>query len=174
MGTVPAPDIVRAASEISQNPLTEYARATSLQQNADLFEQQKQQNAQQLESQRRALADQDATTQAFLKWDHKDPNELATSVVKNGGSATAAQAIQQHYLGLRKTASDIAKQDAETGGSVLKTKIDQYNQDAGRLSALDSVPDEELPQHRRTHKSSSPASIFCSSPTFRPPRPASN
>jgi hypothetical protein len=147
MGTVPAPDIVRAASEISQNPLTEYARATSLQQNADLFEQQKQQNAQQLESQRRALADQDATTQAFLKWDHKDPNELATSVVKNGGSATAAQAIQQHYLGLRKTASDIAKQDAETGGSVLKTKIDQYNQDAGRLSALDSVPDEELPQH---------------------------
>jgi hypothetical protein len=150
MGTVPAPNIVadiQAGQQGYRDSLEEYARSTALQNSADLLEQQKKQAALQNEQTQRGLADQDATTDAFLKWNHKDPNELAAAVVKNGGSATAAQAIQQHFLGLRKTASDIAKQDAETGSKQLETRISQYNQDAGRLSALDSVPDEEFNQH---------------------------
>jgi hypothetical protein len=150
MGTIPAPNIVadiQAGQQGYRDSLEEYARSTALQNSADLLEQQKKQAALQNEQTQRGLADQDATTDAFLKWNHKDPNELAAAVVKNGGSATAAQAIQQHFLGLRKTASDIAKQDAETGSKQLETRISQYNQDAGRLSALDSVPDEEFNQH---------------------------
>jgi hypothetical protein len=150
MGTIPFPNIAQEAGEVAatpQNAFAEYARVAQLKEQTATLQQQQQERAQQMEVQRRSMADQDATTKSFLDWDHKDPNELAVAVVKNGGSATAAQAIQQHYLGLRKTASDIAKQDADTGSTTLKTKIDQYNQDAGRLSALDSVPDEQFNQH---------------------------
>lgn len=150
MGTIPAPNIVEAAGQIAQAPqnaLQEFARVAQLKQATALGQQQTQ--AAQLENQKtqQQIADQKATTAAFLGWDHKDPNELATSVVKNGGSATAAQAIQQHYLGLRQTAATIAKDDATTGKTNLDTKIEQHNQTIGQLTALDGVPDEQLSQH---------------------------
>ncbi len=150
MGTIPAPNIVQDAASIAaapQNALAEFARVAQLKQQT--AEEQQATQAAQLENQQRqqAIKDQAATTKAFLGWDHKDPNDLATAVVQNGGSASAAQAIQQHYLGLRKTASDIAKQDAETGSTVLNTKIAQHNQSLGKLAALDDVPDEQLSAH---------------------------
>ena len=150
MGTIPAPNIFadsQAIAQAPQNALAEYARVAQLrQQTSDM---QTAQQGQQLQNEQaqRALQDQDAVTKAFLNWDHKNPDELATSVVKNGGSATAAQGIQQHYLGIRKTASDMAKQDAETGSALLKTKLESHNQAAGKMAALDNVPDAELPQH---------------------------
>lgn len=150
MGTIPAPNIVEAAGDIASAPvnaLQEYARVAQLKQATAVGQQQEQ--GLQLENQQKqqAIADQQATTKAFLGWDHKDPNELATSVVKNGGSATAAQAIQQHYLGLRQTAAKIAQDDATTGKTNLDTKIEQHNQTLGQLTALDDVPDEQLSQH---------------------------
>ena len=158
MGTIPFPNVADEAGQIAQAPqnsLAEYARVAGLKQQTQQAQAmapgQLQQQQQQIEAQKRQFADQDATTKAFLNWNHKDPNDLATSVVQNGGSGAAAQAIQQHFLGIQKTSSDIAKQDAETGSKVLDTKIARHNQTLGQLSALDDVSDAELPQQITAH-----------------------
>lgn len=150
MGTIPAPNIVDDAGAIASAPvnaLQEYARVAQLKQATALGQQQTQAAALENQKTQQQIKDQQATTAAFLGWDHKDPNELATSVVQKGGSATAAQAIQQHYLGLRQTAATIAKDDADTGSKNLTTKIEQHNQTLGQLGALDDVPDEQFSQH---------------------------
>ena len=70
----------------------------------------------QLEIQQRqqALKDRQAITRAMLNWDPSQGYDaLAHSVLKNGGSANAATAIQRHGFEVRKTASDITKTDEE-------------------------------------------------------------
>src|SRR5207302_6215012 len=71
---------------------------------------------------------------------------LAHSVLKNGGSATAATAIQQHGLEVRKTASDIAKADEETGSKHLENLSKRHDLLLGSLNAVMDGPDEGLNQ----------------------------
>src|SRR5947207_609219 len=78
---------------------------------------------QELQIRSQQVRDLAATTAAMKTWDGKDYGALAKSVLDNGGSATAAQGVQQHGLTVQKTVSDIAKQDAETGSKHLETFI---------------------------------------------------
>lgn len=124
-------------------PLEAYSRVAQLQ------GQEQQVQAQQLENQQRqqALKDQQAQTQAMLGWDGKSYNELAQSVLKNGGSAQAVQAVQKHGLDLQKSASEIASHDAETGSKHIDTIVKQHDVALGALQAAEQVPDDQLGQH---------------------------
>ena len=105
-----------------------------------------QQAAQQQEMQLRQqqIQDQQATTAAMKNWDGKDYDALSKSVLQNGGSANAAAAIQQHGLTIKKTVSDIAKQDAETGSKLTETFIAKHNAIGDSLKGLENLPDEQL------------------------------
>jgi hypothetical protein len=105
-----------------------------------------QQQAQQQEMQLRQqqIQDQQATTAAMKNWDGKDYDALSKSVLQNGGSANAATAIQQHGLTIKKTVSDIAKQDAETGSKKLETFIGIHKAIGDALEGIENVPDEQL------------------------------
>jgi hypothetical protein len=103
-----------------------------------------------LQQKQQALKDQHAQTQAFLDWDGKDPFDLAKGVLKSGGSASAATAVQQHFLQVRDTASQIAQRDSQTGETNLKTIIEKHNQFLGAINAAEQVPDEQLHDHVAT------------------------
>lgn len=115
-----------------------------------------QQQSQQQELQIRAqqVKDQQATTTAMRSVDpsnskyKSDPTsyyaDLARSVLENGGSATAAQGVQQHGLTVTKTVSDIAAQDAATGSKNLETFIGRHKAIGDALEGIESVPDTEL------------------------------
>jgi hypothetical protein len=120
------------------------------QQLAPLQLQQAQQNVQagQLENQQRQtqLNDQQAMTKAMQQWDGKDLNGLAPLVVKNGGSAQAVMGLKSKALEMQKQYSDIAKQDAETGGSQLSNLMKKNDIVSGGFSSVLQQPDENLSQ----------------------------
>lgn len=104
-----------------------------------------QQSAQQeLQIRAQQVKDQQATTAAMKSWDGKDYDALAKSVLDNGGSATAAQGVQQHGLTVQKTVSDIAAQDATTGSKNLETFIGRHKAIGDALEGIESVPDDQL------------------------------
>lgn len=100
-----------------------------------------------LEQKRQAKKDLDATTAAYKAWDGKDPSALADLVIKNGGSANARIGIEKGMLALREQYSVIAKNDAETGASNLKTLKDKNDLALGAIDAAKQVPDEQLADH---------------------------
>lgn len=104
------------------------------------------QQGQQQELQIRAqqLKDQQATTAAMKGWDGKDYDSLAKSVLSNGGSATAAQVVEQHGLTVKKTVSEIAAQDATTGSKNLETFIGKHKAIGDALQGIEGAPDEQL------------------------------
>jgi len=99
---------------------------------------------QELQIRAQQVRDLAATTAAMKTWDGRDYGALAKSVLDNGGSATAAQAVQQHGLTVQKTVSDIAKQDAETGSKHLETFIGKYKAAGDALEGIEQVPDAQL------------------------------
>lgn len=127
----------------SEDPLAAYGKVASLQG----MLQQRQSQTLQLQQQQQALKDQQATTAAMKSWDGKSYDDLSQSVLKNGGSANAALTIAQHGQQIKKTASDIAKDDAETGKTNLATTIEKNNQVLGAIDAAKGVPDDQLGQH---------------------------
>lgn len=92
------------------------------------------------------LQDEQAMTAAMKSWNGKDPDSLAQAVTDNGGSANARLGIEQHFLNLRKTYSDIAKQDAETGQKNLETIKGKYDLLQGSLDNVRQLPDEKIAQ----------------------------
>ena len=98
----------------------------------------------QLQLQQQQIKDQQAMTAAMKTWDGKDYDALSKSVLQNGGSANAATQIQQHGLTIKKTVSDIAKQDAEAGSKNLDTFIGKQKAIGDALQGIESVPDEQL------------------------------
>src|SRR5437868_4654372 len=103
----------------------------------------------QLENEQRVqqIRDQKATTQAMMSWDPSTGyTALAHSVLQNGGSGAAATAIQQHGLEVRKTASEIAKNDEETGSKHLENLAKRHDMLLGSLNAVMDGPDEGLGQ----------------------------
>lgn len=99
---------------------------------------------QELQIRQQQVKDQQATTAAMKNWDGKDYGTLAKSVLDNGGSATAAQGVQQHGLTVQKTVSDIAAQDAATGSKNLETFIGRHKAIGDALEGIESVPDDQL------------------------------
>jgi hypothetical protein len=142
LGSIPLPALdIKPAQPV--DALSEYAKVVSLRG----MMQQQQLQQQEIQQKNQALTDQHALTTAMTSWDGKDPNDLVQSTLKNGGSATAAIGLQQHFLQTRQTAATIAKDDAETGKNNLETTINRHNQILGHLSTLDNVKDEDLPSH---------------------------
>jgi hypothetical protein len=99
---------------------------------------------QELQIRDQQIKDQQATTAAMKNWDGKDYDALSKSVLENGGSANAATAIQQHGLTIKKTVSDIAKQDAETGSKNLETFIGKHKAIGDTLEGIEQVPDNQI------------------------------
>lgn len=142
MSSIPLPALHIQSPE-QPGPLSQVAKVLSVR---SLLAQQQGQQLE-LQKQKQAVVDQQATTQAMRDWDGKSYDDLAQNVLRNGGSAQSAQAIAAHGLQVRETASKIAKDDAETGKTELNTTIDRQNQLLGRLDAAKSAPDTELAQH---------------------------
>lgn len=90
--------------------------------------------------------DLQATTAAARDWDGKDYDALSKSILKNGGSASAAMGIQQHGLNIKKTVSDIAATDATTGSKNLETFIGKHKAVGDALEGIEKVPDNQLHQ----------------------------
>jgi hypothetical protein len=143
LGNIPLPALAINPPVQQEDPVTRLMRMRA-------GFQQIQSGQLELQQRQQALQDQKAMTQAMLSWDGKDPSELAHSVIKNGGSANAATTVQQHYLGIKDTASQIALRDAQSGEANLKTVIEKHNQFLGAISAAEQVPDEELHDHVAT------------------------
>jgi len=126
-----------------RTPLEEASRAAQLQQQ----QQQVQAGQQEMQMREQQMKDQAAQTKAMLGWDGKNYDDLAKSVLENGGSGQAAQAVQQHGLKLKETAAQIAAHDAETGSKHVDTIVKQHDLALGALQAAEQVPDEQLPAH---------------------------
>lgn len=135
MGTIPLPALdTKAPTPI--NPLDEFARVSALK---------SQMQAQQLQSQEiqirgQQVKDQQATTAAMQNWNPSsgDYDSLAQDVLKNGGSATAATAIQQHGLQVKQNAATLTKAQQDNYLQAHKIIGD-------RLQSLLEVPDADLP-----------------------------
>jgi len=148
MGSIPLPALDIHPPQ-QQDPL---AGLEKLQQLKSLMNQQQIQQQtiasgqqdQQIKAQQ--IKDQQATTAAMKSWDGKDYDVLAKSVLANGGSATAADAVAQHGLTIKKTISDIAAQDAATGSKNLETFIGKQKAIGDTLEGLKDLPDEQLHQ----------------------------
>ena len=98
----------------------------------------------QIQMQQQQIKDQQALTAAMHQWDGKDYDTLARGVLQNGGSANAALQLQQHALGLKKTYSDIAKNDAETGEKNLATMKGVNDYMVGQFQAINALPDDQI------------------------------
>jgi hypothetical protein len=96
-----------------------------------------QQNQNQLEIQKRQLADQDAMTKAMQEWDPKDINSLPSLVQKHGGSA---QAVISMKTGLVKLQQDTANL-TEAQLKIEKIKTDHFAESLGNV--LDLPPEQQ-------------------------------
>src|SRR5438445_6668338 len=93
-------------------PLDQYGKVIGLQ---NLMQESQLRNQEIIQRQQQT-ADLHATTKAMLAWDPKKQSydDLAQSVLQNGGSAAAAQTVQLHGQAIQKNAADVAKLDADT------------------------------------------------------------
>lgn len=148
MSSFPALAIQQPASPVEQ--LGKVLQIKSLMQNQQIQQQQ-------LELQKQKVADEKATTTAMQSADPTKPtyyDDVAQAVLKNGGSATAAQAWQKHGFDIKKQISDIAMQDATTGTKNLETYLGKNKAIGDSLSVLTDpkqVPDEQLHSEALSH-----------------------
>lgn len=145
----PQPDLLQKFSQLQQ---LQGQRQAQQQQAAlaPLQQQAAQQNvdsgALEIQQKQQALKNQQAITAAYQKWDGKNYDDLSHLALQNGATGDAVQAIQQHGLALRKTASEIAKDDATTGKDNAETTIKKNGAVLGALTSLSQVPDDQLAQ----------------------------
>jgi hypothetical protein len=117
-----------------ESPIQQYAQ---VQQIAGA-QQQQQLQALQIQEQTRLLRDQDATTKAMSSLKPDDSGKinydgLPMAVLQNGGSSNAAFQVQKSILGIKQTASEIAKNDAATNLSNADTIQKQHDAYRGRI-----------------------------------------
>lgn len=133
MGTVAPPNIVEAAQQISQNPLTEQARAVQLQGE----QQQVKQQQIQTQMQQQQLQDQQAMTKAMQSWDGKDFSQLPELMRQNGISAPGYINAQNSILQRRQQLLSLDKSQLED--------LDAHHDAAlGVLNQAKDIPDEQL------------------------------
>lgn len=142
MATIPLPALDLKTPQ-EPGPLDNVSKLMALR--SMMTNQQSQQ--QELQIRQQQVKDQQATTAAMKSWDGKDPAKLAQLVLDNDGSANAATGVQQHFLQVKDTASQIAQRDSQTGETNLKTVIEKHNQYLGAINAAEQVPDDQLHQH---------------------------
>jgi hypothetical protein len=138
MSSIPLP-----ALDIKQqpDPLSEYAKALSVKNMIG----QGQEQQQQIQLTQAQIDDQKASTSAMQQWDGKNWNDLPGLIKQNGGSAQAVWGARSKILEQQKSLSQIAADDATANSKNIdayKTRADQI---AGRMTALDDIPDAQLP-----------------------------
>jgi predicted lactoylglutathione lyase len=102
---------------------------------------------QELQIRQQQIKDTQARTAAMKGLDPNSASyydDLAKKTLENGGSADAATAIQQHGLTIKKTVSDIAKQDSETGSKNLETFTKKFQFIGDQLGEEKDIPDNQL------------------------------
>lgn len=99
-----------------------------------------------LQQAQQAQKDQQAHTAAMNQWDGKDPNQLPSLILKNGGSGDAALTLKQKILAQQEQYSKIAEQDATTGSKNLETLQKKQDMVRGAVNAALQAPDEQLGQ----------------------------
>jgi hypothetical protein len=142
MSTIPLPALAIKTPEQQQpDPMGGLSKLLALR--GMITNQQSQQQELQIRAQQ--VKDQAATTAAMKNWDPSQGYDaLSKSVLQNGGSASAAIAVSQHGLTLKKTFSDIAMQDATTGSKNLETFIGKHKAIGDSLEGIEQVPDTQL------------------------------
>lgn len=140
MSSIPLPALGVKPPE-QQNPLDQFARIQQIRGG----QQQLQQGQIQTQMLQQQQHDQQAMTSAMQQWDGKDMNDLPKLIIKNGGSAQAVFGARKQLLDQQKMYSDIAASDATTGSKNLETLKGKNDLVAGKIGALASMPDEQLP-----------------------------
>ena len=122
-----------------QDPLQEYQRVAQIK--GQIQQQELQQ--QDIAIKKQQAQDLQATTAAMQEADPKSPtyfDDLPKLVLKHGGSANAATAMQQHGMTVQKTAMDLTDAQRKQWGESHKTIGDQL----GTLLDPNIVPDDQL------------------------------
>ena len=104
-------------------------------------QQEAQLRALQVQQAQRALTDQHALTQAMQSYDGKNPDQLPMLVLRAGGSGQAALGMSKNVLGIKQTASEIAKNDSITGQNNAKAAAEANDQYRGRLQSIIGITD---------------------------------
>src|SRR5580700_7615080 len=104
------------------NPLAEFSQVAAIQ--SHLQQQQAQQQEMQIRGQQ--IKDQQATTAAFQNWDPNsgDYDSLSKAVLANGGSANAADAVQQHFLTVQQAKSALSEKQIADFNNKRKASAD--------------------------------------------------
>ena len=135
MSSIPLAALHVNPPEQQPNALQQYAQLMAIK-----GQQQNQQiQGQEIQKNQQALKDQAAHTAALNQWDGKDPDQLPSLILKNGGSGDAALAMRSSVL---KQKQEKLAYDSQT----FELKQKQNDVMLGQLKTLDSVPDEQLPQ----------------------------
>jgi len=137
MGSIPLPALDLRPVQQS-DPLGDVSKLMALK--SMMGQQQLQQGDIQLQQQQ--LADQHAMTAAFKDWDPKSQSydDLAQSVVKNGGSANAAMQVTQHGLQMQQGIQTLTKDQRDN--FILAHK--QVGDALEPLVDPNLVPDDQL------------------------------
>jgi hypothetical protein len=132
------------------DPTETVERAVALRnllQNAPIQHQILQQQAQAgaLENQQRQqqITDQQASTKAWQNWDGKNPDDLIHGILSNGGSGAAANQLAQQLMARQQQHLQLS----EAEFTLQQKKTDRM---LGRLTAAESVPDDQLAAHAQS------------------------
>lgn len=160
MGALTALPALDVKTPQQPNVLDQFSQLQALRGNQQAMEQRaalaplQQQEAQQsvqaggldIQQKQQQLKNSQALTAAYQKWDGKNLDDLSHLALENGASGEAVQSIQQHALDVKSKYSQMAANDATTGAKNLETQQKKNDGISGALSALSSVPDDQLPQ----------------------------
>lgn len=103
-----------------------------------------------IQLQQQQIKDAHALTQAYATYAQlgpgANPNQIGTIFSAMGGSGPARQALEQHLLAMRQTASETAKNDAITAQDTADTAIKLNDQRRGKLLNIAQMADPAAKQ----------------------------
>src|SRR5580765_3566693 len=106
--------------------------------------QQQQVQGLEIQQKQQELSDSQAMTAAMQQWDGKSLDELPSLVIKNKVSAKAVLGLKSSILQQKKTYSEMAKDDAETGQKNMQMLGEKHDMLAGSIKNVLSLPDDQL------------------------------
>lgn len=138
MSSIPLPALDLRPPATPASPLAEFAQVSALK--SQMQNQQLQQQEIQLRQQQ--VKNQQATTSAMQNWDPKSQSydDLAKSVLNNGGDATAAMAVTQHGIQVQQGVAALNKEQLGNYQATHKAMGDRLLP----LTDPQQVPDEQL------------------------------
>lgn len=142
MSSIPLPAL---AVQAPQQPdiLSQLSKLQALKQmqgQQQIQQQTIQANQQEMQQRQQQISDQQAMTKSMQEWDGKNLEDLPSLILKNGGSANAVFSTKQQIVAQKEKLSTIAKDDATTGATNLKTLQDKNDMLLGKLQTVTDGP----------------------------------